>query len=271
MKSVAGKKMLVTGGAMGMGRAYVERAIADGASDVFIWDMNVEAMEAAKAELETETTKIHIYQVDVTDTELVYKTAEEIVEQFGGIHLLINNAGIVTSAKFADHSVKQIDLGMQINSIAPMHITRAFLPSMEKLDDAHIVNISSGAGFLYCPRITVYCSSKWAIMGWSQALRVELKQFHPHIKVTTVAPGHINTGMFDGAHSALMPAIEVDEMIDAVWTGIKKDKIIVARPRMVGFIPLFRGIFGWAGFDWIAKVTGTNDFMAGHSDDRKKK
>ncbi len=121
---------------------------------------------------------------------------------------------------------------------------------------------------MYCPRIIVYCASKWAMLGWSQGLRVELKQTLPHIKVTTVTPGHIDTGMFDGAHSSLLPMISVDKMVDAVWNGIKKDKAMVARPRAVSAMPFVRGVFGLKMFDWILKVTGTNDFMAGHSDKR---
>ncbi|MGR5457367.1 SDR family NAD(P)-dependent oxidoreductase, partial [Vibrio alfacsensis] len=69
-----------------------------------------------------------------------------------------------------------------------MHIARAFLPAMAEVNEGHIVNIASGAGFMYCPRITVYCASKWAMLGWSQGLRVELAETLPHIKVTTVTP-----------------------------------------------------------------------------------
>lgn len=269
MKSVMNKTVLVTGGASGMGKAYVERAVRDGAKRVIIWDLNQAAMEQVKQEFSSSKTEIHTFEVDVTNTELVYQTAEKIIAEIGVVELLINNAGIVISERFIDHDPKKIDLSMQINSTAPMHIARAFLPAMADVADAHIVNISSGAGLMYCPRIIVYCASKWAMRGWSQGLRVELAETLPHIKVTTVTPGHIDTGMFAGAHSKLMPMISTDEMVDAVWQGIKRNKILVARPKAVGLIPFIRGILGFRGWDWLSKVTGTNDFMAGHNDTRK--
>ncbi|USD63675.1 SDR family NAD(P)-dependent oxidoreductase [Vibrio sp. SCSIO 43140] len=264
------KNVLVTGGAMGMGKAYVIRAIKDGAKNIVIWDMNEEAMQATKEELSNGKTEIHTFKVDVTDTELVYRTAEQVLNSVGAIDLLINNAGIVVSEHFIEHDPKKIDLSMQINSIAPMHVVRAFLPAMADRSDCHIVNIASGAGLMYCPRIIVYCASKWAMLGWSQGLRVELKETLPHIKVTTVTPGHIDTGMFEGAHSKFLPLISIDTMVDAVWNGMKKDKAMVARPRAVGLLPFVRGILGLKGFDWLLKVSGTNDFMAGHEDNRKK-
>lgn len=269
MKSVMNKNVLVTGGAMGMGKAYIVRAIKDAAKNVVIWDMDEEAMHATKKELSNGKTKIHTFKVDVTDTELVYQTAQEVIEKIGPIELLINNAGIVVSENFIDHDPKKIDLSMQINSIAPMHITRAFLPAMAETSDAHIVNISSGAGLMYCPRILVYCASKWAILGWSHGLRVEMKETLPHINVTTVTPGHIDTGMFDGAHSSLLPLVSTDKMVDAVWNGIKKEKAIVARPRAVIAMPFIRGILGLRLFEWLLRVSGTNSFMAGHNDKRK--
>ncbi|MCG9788583.1 SDR family NAD(P)-dependent oxidoreductase [Vibrio mediterranei] len=270
MKSIMNRTVLVTGGASGMGKAYVERAVAEGAKTVIIWDLNQDAMEQVKQEFHNNETQIYTFQVDVTDTQLVYQTAEIILKNIGAVELLINNAGIVVSEHFIDHDPRKIDLSMQINSTAPMHIARAFLPAMAEVDEGHIVNIASGAGFMHCPRITVYCASKWAMLGWSQGLRVELAETLPHIKVTTVTPGHIDTGMFAGAHSKLMPMISTDEMVDAVWKGIKKNKILVARPRAVGVIPFIRGLVGFRGWDWISKITGTNDFMAGHNDTRRK-
>ncbi|GEM78876.1 SDR family NAD(P)-dependent oxidoreductase [Vibrio superstes] len=268
MKSVMNKNVLVTGGAMGMGKAYVVRAIKDGAKNVVIWDMNEEAMAATKEELSNEKTQIHTFKVDVTNTELVYDTAQQVIDTIGPIELLINNAGIVVTEYFINHDPKKIDLSMQINSTAPMHVARAFLPAMAETNDAHIVNIASGAGLMYCPRIVVYCASKWAMLGWSQGLRIELKETLPHIKVTTVTPGHIDTGMFEGAHSKFLPLISIDKMVDAVWKGVKKEKAMVARPRAVYAMPFLRGIVGLKMFDWLLKVSGTNDFMAGHNDKR---
>lgn len=269
MKSVSQKNVLVTGGAMGMGRAYVEKAVAEGAANIVVWDVNEQSMKQLKSELSNNDTNIYTYSVDVTDTDRVYACAEQVLENVGPIHLLINNAGIVVAQEFIEHEPRHIDLSMQVNSIAPMHITRAFLPSMAELDEAHIVNIASGAAYMYCPRIIVYCASKWAMFGWSQGLRVELGKTMPHIQVTTVTPGHIDTGMFEGAHSKLLPLIPTAAMVEAVWAGIKKNKALVSRPRTVGLIPLLRALLGIRAWGWLSEVSGTNDFMAGHKAKRE--
>ncbi|WP_281612872.1 SDR family NAD(P)-dependent oxidoreductase [Flammeovirga sp. SubArs3] len=265
MKTIKNKTVLVTGGASGMGKAYVQKAIESKAANIIIWDIDPLLMEQVVKENEDHLTGINIYtfKVDVTDTSLVYKTADLILKEIGRVDLLINNAGIVISKPFEDSSPENIDLIMDVNAKAPMHIVRAFLPEMIKSNDAHIVNIASGAAYMYCPKIITYCSSKWAVLGWSLGLSTEMQEKYPHVHVTTVTPGHIDTGMFENAHSSLVPLITVDKMVDAVWSGILKNKELIARPRRVNIVPIIRALSGVKGWNWLARVTGTNDFMAG--------
>lgn len=263
MKKIHGKNVLITGGAKGMGKAYVDKAIEENAANIIIWDIDETALNAIAKEYENAISNIHTFVVDVTNTSLIYEVADKVIQDIGAIHLLINNAGIVISEDFIEHSKEKIDLTMQINTIAPMHIARALLPAMVELDEAHIVNIASGAAYMYCPKIVSYCASKWAMYSWSQGLRVELEQSHPQIKVTTVIPGHIDTGMFDGAHSALMPAISAETMVAQVWRGIKKNKATVTCPKSLTTVPFLRGVLGTKGWDIFANITGINAFMSG--------
>ncbi|MBB3700156.1 SDR family NAD(P)-dependent oxidoreductase [Flammeovirga yaeyamensis] len=262
MKVIKGKTVLITGGAQGMGKAYLDKAVEEGATNVIIWDVNEAAMRKVDEEYKYHSTRVYTYKVDVTNTGLIYSTAHEVLLEIGPVDLLINNAGIVDSDYFQDQTKEKIDLTMQINSIAPMHIARAFIESMASLEEAHIVNIASGAAYIYCPKIITYCASKWAILGWSEGLNVELKETCPSIKVTTVTPGHIDTGMFDGAHFFLMPKIPTEEMVNAVWQGIKKNKTLISRPKRLSFIPAFKAFLGRSKWNWIAKRSGLNDFMA---------
>lgn len=262
MKTIRGKSVLVTGGAMGMGRVYVERAVQDGAARVIIWDRDEQAMAAVAAEYGEGATQILTYQVDVTDTDRVYALAEQILDETGPVDLLINNAGIVNAEEFVDQAPDRIQAIMQVNAIAPMHVARAFLPAMQRLPEAHIVNIASAAGHIYAPKIVVYCASKWAALGWSLGLGAELKETMPHVKVTSVTPGHIDTGMFAGAHHALMELVPPDVMVDAVWKGIKKNRQLVRRPRMLAVIPPFKALIGVRAWDWVSAKSGLNEFMS---------
>jgi short-subunit dehydrogenase len=96
---------------------------------------------------------------------------------------------------------RETEKAMAVNALAPQYITHRFLPAMIKSGTpCRIVNIASAAGLIAVPRMSVYCSSKWAVIGWSDTLRLELvKAGHLHVKVTTVCPGYVSTGMFEGA------------------------------------------------------------------------
>ena len=121
--------------------------------------------------------------------------------------------------------VSAIQQTMAINALAPMFITREFLPGMIELDtDCRIVNIASSAGLVANPRMAVYAASKWAAVGWSDSVRLELEQAeHTHIKITTVCPTYINTGMFDGAKGIfLTPMLEQEEVVDGTWKEMLK-------------------------------------------------
>lgn len=269
MKSIKGKNVLVTGGGMGMGKIYVQRAVQDGAARVVVWDRDEHAMKEVAQEFGGGSTEILTYVVDVTDTDRIYALAEQIVNKIGPVDLLINNAGIVNADNFAEQSPDRIQALMQINGIAPMHVARAFLPAMQGLPEAHIVNVASGAGYMYAPRIIVYCASKWAALGWSLGLGSELGVTTPNVKVTTVTPGHIDTGMFEGAHFSLMPPVKPEVMVDAVWRGIKKDKAIVRKPLILSSMPILKALLGVRGWDFFASKSGLNDFMAGFTGGRK--
>ena len=104
-----------------------------------------------------------------------------------------------------------------------------------KDSECRIVNIASSAGLVSNPRMAVYAASKWAAIGWSDSVRLELEQAgHDHIKVTTVCPGYINTGMFDGAKDMLLtPMLEQEEVVDAAWKEMLQGRTVPADPMDV--------------------------------------
>ncbi|HLF30952.1 MAG TPA: SDR family NAD(P)-dependent oxidoreductase, partial [Xanthomonadales bacterium] len=201
MYSVAGKTMLVTGGNRGMGKLFCEHGVAEGAR-IIIWATNEQTMKETAEELTRRGGKVTTYKVDVSDRKDIEMAAEKVLKEHGTVDILINNAGIVVSGYFWEHTNDQIEKTMHINSEALMYICRAFLPGMLEKREGRIVNMASAAGLLSNPKMSVYCASKWAVNGWSDSLRLELEQQgYSNICVTTVTPGYVDTGMFKGARA----------------------------------------------------------------------
>jgi short-subunit dehydrogenase len=146
-----------------------------------------------------------------------------------------------------------------------MYIAREFLPGMiESSREARIVNISSAAGILSNPRMSVYAASKWALIGWSDSLRLELvQQGFGHVKVTTVAPSYISTGMFEGARGPLLTPIMTPEyVVSRVWKAMLAGKPLLMLPWAVGLAKTIKGILPTKAWDVLAdRVFGVYSSM----------
>ncbi|MGW5108489.1 SDR family NAD(P)-dependent oxidoreductase [Nocardia sp. NPDC004123] len=237
MKTVAGKKVLVTGAAMGLGKSFAQRAVAEQAADVVLWDVNEKALKETAAELAAlGGSRIHHYVVDVSDRDAIAEAAAAVRAEVGGIDVLVNNAGIVRGNGYFWETGNRADIDktMAINSLAPMYITLEFLPAMvaNKGVEGRVLNIASSAGLVANPRMSVYAASKWAALGWSDSVRLELEQSgNEHVKFTTVCPTYINTGMFDGAKGFwFTPILDQEEVVDTSWTEMKKGSALVVLP-----------------------------------------
>ncbi|MBJ8345240.1 SDR family oxidoreductase [Antrihabitans sp. YC2-6] len=267
MKSVAGKRVLITGAAMGMGKLYAQRAVQEGAAAVVLWDINETALNETAAELADSGCKIKAYVVDVSDRVQIEKAAAQVRADVGDPHVVVNNAGIVRGNAYfwETDSARDTEMTMKINSLAPMFIAREFLPGMIASDEqARLINISSAAGLTANPRMASYCGSKWAAVGWSDSVRLELEQAgHSHVKVTTVCPYYINTGMFEGAKAApLLPILEPETVVDEVWKEMKKGAAFVVLPKTVLLSEVFKGILPTSLRDFVAgRVLGVYKTM----------
>jgi all-trans-retinol dehydrogenase (NAD+) len=252
MQTIDGAIVLVTGAAMGMGRLYAQRAVSEGAT-VVLWDVNAELLAATAAEL---GPAAHPYLVDISSASAIARAAARVREEVGDPSILINNAGIVRGKLFVEHDHESdIDLTMRINAIAPMHVTREFLPAMiASPHESRIVNIASAAGLLSTPRMSVYSSSKWALVGWSDSLRLELRMSgSSQVKVTTVCPSFIGTGMFAGVKTPrLTPLMSPEAVVSRVWKAMRKGTPMLMLPFMVRVSKVFRGILPLGAWDFLA-------------------
>lgn len=234
MQSVRGANVLVTGAAMGLGRLFAVNAAREGAAAVILWDNNEAALKETAAELEATGATIHYDTVDVTSESAVAEAAERVRRDAGTVHVLFNNAGIVRgNGYFWENSPRDFQLTMEVNSIGPMLVAREFLPAMiESGRDCRLVNIASSAGLNAIPRMAAYAASKWAAVGFSDSVRLELEQAgHDRVKVTTVCPTYINTGMFDGAKGILFtPMLKQEDVVEQTWAAMLEGQPFVVMP-----------------------------------------
>ena len=205
MTKIKNSCVLITGGASGIGRIMGRMALERGARKLAIWDIDEEKMVVAAAEFAS-LGSVATYKVDVSDSAAVEAAYARTRSECGDVDILVNCAGIVTGNKTFDRqSVRDIERTMTINSVAPMVLALQALPDMIARDHGHICNIASAAGMISNPKMSVYVASKWAVIGWSDSVRIELRQARSRVRVTTVAPYYINTGMFDGVRSRIFP------------------------------------------------------------------
>ena len=215
--------VLITGGASGIGKIMGRMALEKGAKSLIIWDVNQEALDATAAELITRG-RVHAYKVDITNSQLVEQTYNQVKQDCGMVDILINCAGIVRGNKTFDQQTEQdIRLTFEVNTIAPMIITRLILPDMLRRNRGHICNITSAGGMLSNPKMSVYAASKWATTGWSDSVRVELQEMKSNVHVTTVTPYFINTGMFNGVKTPLLPIQQPEPTAKKILRAIERN------------------------------------------------
>ena len=257
MTEIAGKTALITGGAMGMGRLLAEMLARDGAQLV-LWDRNEEKLKETKADLEKLGAKVWTYVLDVTDRAKVYETGAQVKKDVGFVHILVNNAGIVRGGHFLEVSDDDHVKTMEVNIISYFFVTRAFLPDMLQRNEGHIINMASAAGLTGVVGISSYCASKFAVVGWTEALRMEVKKLGKKgVHFTTVCPSFVATGMFDGVKAPLFtPFLTTEQMTSKIHMAIKTNKNVVMAPLMVSFVPLMRGFNNPAIYDWFGSLLG---------------
>ena len=254
---IKNSNVLITGGASGIGKIMGRIALEKGAKSVIVWDINEQNIATTVKEFSS-IGKAKGYRVDVGNIEAVRTAYATTVKECGDIDILINNAGIITSNKTFDQvDIAEIDRTMLINAIAHMYVARVMLPDMLRRGVGHICNITSAGGMLGNPRMAVYGASKWAAIGWSDSVRIELQEQKSPVRVTTITPYYINTGMFDGVKSRIIPILKPEYVSKRVIRAIEKNRIFRGIPFGLHFIRFWQFILPISVFDFFfGKVFG---------------
>ncbi len=195
MTDLAGKTVVISGAGSGIGRALAISAARKGAN-LAICDVNGEALAATSAEV---SGRVYKEVVDVAKLDQWEGFAARVDKEFDGADILINNAGVSLSEMVVRMELADFQWVMNINFWGVVYGVSAFMPQLMSKKEAHIVNISSVFGIIAVPSQAAYNASKFAVKGYTEALRQELKG--GHIKVTCVHPGGIKTNIVrNGKH-----------------------------------------------------------------------
>jgi NAD(P)-dependent dehydrogenase (short-subunit alcohol dehydrogenase family) len=209
------KGAVVTGAGSGIGRALAVELARRGAK-LAISDVNDDALAETVSLCEKAGGGGHKYHLDVADREAVLAHAEEVARDLGGVNLVINNAGVALMATVEEMSWEDFDWLMGINFWGVMHGTKAFLPHLIASGDGHLVNVSSVFGFIGVPSQSAYNAAKFAVRGFTEALRQEMLIAGHPVTVSCVHPGGIKTNIARDARAArdLLPQEERTEQFE---------------------------------------------------------
>jgi all-trans-retinol dehydrogenase (NAD+) len=261
---LAGRRVLITGAGHGLGLAIAAAFIRAG-TQVILTDVDSARVGQAQHRLAGDSTAVRGYLLDVTVPDQVAEVRSRVNAEVGPIDVLVNNAGVVYGGPFIDVVLERHLATIAVNVSGVVALTHAFLPDLIARPAAHIVNIASAAAVIALPMAATYAASKWAVLGFSESLREELRELgHSHVGITAVCPGYISTGLFDGAKPARLTRwLTADEVADAVVRAVERGREFVMLPRSVR--TMYRLCSGWprSWYRGICRALGVSRSMAG--------
>jgi NAD(P)-dependent dehydrogenase (short-subunit alcohol dehydrogenase family) len=194
MTDVNGKVVVVTGAASGIGRALAYELGRNGAK-LAVSDVDTAGLAETVKQLRVIGAPVHEARLDVTDRAGVLSYADEVVAHYGEVNIVINNAGIAFTGDIADMTFEQIERVMDVDFWGVVNGTKAFLPHLIASGEGHLVNLSSLFGIFSVPGQGAYNSAKFAVRGFTEALRQEMLLAGHNVQVTCVHPGGVKTAI----------------------------------------------------------------------------
>lgn len=227
------KHVVITGGSSGLGLALAKEVAARGAMVTLI-ARNKEKLETAKAEIIKAGGRAHVFSANVSDMESITETFKKITAEVGPPDILINSAGILREGYFDKIPIETFKEIIEINYFGVLNSVNAALPFIIK-QKGRIVNIASVAGLMGVFGYTPYCSSKFALVGFTESLRYEMKPLG--VKVHLVCPSEFASPMTEHlndtrtpenkAHTLTIPEYDINTMVRDTIRGIEKEKFLI--------------------------------------------
>lgn len=215
---------------------------------VVLWDINKVKVKEVAENITNEGWKAFWYTCDVTSEKDVISKAKMVEEEVGEVSILVNNAGIMQNLPILELDSAKIKQTFDVNLMSHFWTIRAFLPNMEKKSRGHIVAIASGAGLIGHVNQTDYSASKHGVVGLMEAFSEELRQKGSSIKLTTICPLTVNTGMNQNPStkcSWMMPIVSLDEAAKQIVDSIRREDVIVSIPKSLLHSLRLGRLFPW--------------------------
>ncbi|WP_141811500.1 SDR family oxidoreductase [Nocardia bhagyanarayanae] len=255
---LAGKVVAITGGARGIGRATAEAFLAAKAA-VAIGDVDVELVEKTAAELGADPdAKIIGLPLNVTDRDSFAAFLDAVEAQLGPLDVLVNNAGIMPTGLFADEDEAMTERIIDVNLRGVIHGSRLATERFLARGSGHLINIASLAGTQGFPGLATYCATKHAVVGFTSALHLELKEHG--VQVSAVLPGIVRTELSAGANMPdwIEPLTTVDpeQVAAAIVDTVRRARPLVTVPRRLAAIIKSTQLMPYRVQLAVAKVTG---------------
>ena len=274
-----GRRVFITGSASGLGRAMARRFAREGCR-VAEADVNdARAMEAAE-EVETAGGEALVLHCDITSDASVSDAAAEVDRAWGGVDVLINNAGVAAAGTVIDTSMEDWSWMLDTNLLGAVRMCRALVPSMQAQRYGHVINVASAAGIVQSPGMASYNVAKAGMIALSETLRNEVRRFG--IGVTVVCPSFFATNLMESYRGPttgvkemadkLMrrSSLDADDVADAVYRALEKDELFVFAHNEARlayhFKRLMPGVFYWSTERAAQKMFG--DLVELEPDDR---
>ena len=201
------KRAVVTGGGRGIGAAVAKALVAEGAV-VVLSARRAAEIEAAAAELRQQGGRASAVACDVTQPEAVDRLRERALAELGQVDILINNAGVASSAPLKELRLEEWERLFAVNARGPFLCTQAFLPGMLERGWGRVVNVASVAGKVGAPYISAYTASKHAVVGFTRAVAAEVAA--SGVTVNAVCPGYVDTPLTDGSVAKIVERTGMD-------------------------------------------------------------
>ncbi|ABM15254.1 MULTISPECIES: SDR family NAD(P)-dependent oxidoreductase [Mycolicibacterium] len=212
MEGFAGKVAVVTGAGSGIGQALAIELGRSGAR-VAISDVDTEGLAVTEERLKAIGAQVKSDRLDVTERETFLLYADDVAEHFGSVNQIYNNAGIAFTGDIEITQFKDIERVMDVDYWGVVNGTKAFLPHLIASGDGHVVNVSSVFGLFSVPGQAAYNSAKFAVRGFTEALRQEMALAGHPVKVSCVHPGGIKTAIARNASAA--EGLDAEELAKA--------------------------------------------------------
>ena len=255
-RALNSKTAIVTGAAGGVGKATAAALAREGVK-VALADLDQDAVDKAANDIGAGAIGLAL---DVSDLDAYTRYIDEVERQLGPLDILCNVAGIMPIGRFEEESANTTARLIDVNLHAVIHSTKEAARRMKARRSGHIVNVASGAGWIAGGGGATYCASKFGVVGYSEAVSLELRG--TDVEISVVGPAVIKTDLSAGLKDVRgVRAVAPEEVADAIVEGLKSPRFAIFVPKAIGVMALGCSVLPYRTRHFLARVSHTDKLL----------